>query len=166
MIDSELKDWFKHFDIIMNLFLSMRRLQESGSVTATDYMKQMFQRIISYIPKGSGGDKILGGWIRLFTPYTSKNKLIDGLQNNIKCLDLTQEEPTNKDYSYYHWQAELDKFYIAGGWTNMISSLVTTPAKLIYYGAGEFKVEFYSGFFNPYMNSDNVICMNMGYILR
>ena len=56
-IDTELRPWFRHFDKIMDLFLQMRKGE------STEYIKEMWKRVISYIPQGSGGDKILGGWV-------------------------------------------------------------------------------------------------------
>jgi hypothetical protein len=165
LINTELINWFKHFDIVMDLFINMRNLKESGIVEATQYMKSLFKRIISYVPEGSGDDKILGGWIRLFVPYTNKNKVINGLDNKIPCLDIKLDAPSEEEYHIWTWQNKMKEFYIAGGWTNMMNSCLTTPAKLIYYDSTQYKVEFYSGFFNPCINND-VINLNIGYVLR
>ena len=174
LIDSELKDWFRHFDKIMNLFIMMSELQNNNNnnnnnyeVEATQYIKDMFDRIITYIPQGSGNGKILGGWIRLFSPYHN-NKIICGLDKELLMFDLTKKEPTNKNY--YKWQDEMKDFYLGGGWGEMNTSFITTPAKLINYDSSEYKVEFYSGIFNPKLlidnNGDEIICMNIGYVLR
>ena len=158
-IETELKNWFKHFDKVMDLFKKMR-----NDKIADKYICEMWRRVISYIPQGSGGDKILGGWVRLFVPYNGQNKIIGGLDKDIACMDLTQSEPVN-NRNYYKWQNQMKDFYLGAGWIEMISSVVTTPATLIYYDL-ELKVEFYSGFFNPYLSDSDEICMNIGYILR
>jgi len=163
--ETELKNWFRHFDKIMELFMKMRNLQESDSVNADDYIKEMWKRVISYVPQGSGGDKILGGWIRLFVPYSSNNKIIGGLDTDIACLDLTKPEPS-KSRNYYKWQDDMKEFYIASDWNYTTSSIVTTPAKLIDYDKTEYKVEFYSGFYPPHLSDSNVVCMNIGYMMR
>lgn len=163
--ESELKNWFRHFDKIMELFMKMRNLQETGTHDADDYIKEMWKRVISYVPQGSGGDKILGGWIRLFVPYSSNNKIIGGLDTDIACLNLTKPEPANSR-NYYKWQNEMKEFYIASDWDDMTSSFVTTPAKLIDYDETEYKVEFYSGFYPPHLTDIDEVCMNIGYMMR
>ena len=156
--ETELKDWFRHFDKIMELFMIMRKGE------STNYIKEMWKRVISYIPQGSGGDKILGGWVRLFVPYNGNNKIIRGLNKDIPCLDLTKSEPIKKDY--YKWQDDMKQFYLGAGWGEIFSSFITTPAILIDYDSTEYKVEFYSGFFQPHFTDSDEICMNIGYIIR
>jgi hypothetical protein len=157
-LETELKNWFRHFDKVMDLFKKMRNEQK-----ADKYICEMWRRVISYIPQGSGEDQILGGWIRLFVPYNEQNKLIGELDKDIACMDLTQSEPTKKNY--YKWQDEMKDFYLGAGWDEMLSSCVTTPANLIYYN-DEYNVEFYSGFFPPYLSDSDEIHMNIGYIMR
>jgi len=68
-------------------------------------------------------------------------------------------------------------FYLGSGWGEMLSSYITTPAKLIYDDGMlnntinghlelEYEVEFYSGFYNPHLSDSDEICMNIGYIIR
>lgn len=145
--NSELKNWFIHFDIIMDLFITMRNLQPHGEVNGTQYIKDIWKRVISYVPYGSGGDKLLGGWVRLFIPYTSKNKIIKGLDNKIPCLNLSLNEP-KEGYDCYEWQDRMNRFYFSGGWREMITSYVTTPIKILDLENPEpYECEFYSGFF-------------------
>jgi hypothetical protein len=166
LLETELKPWFKHFDIVLNFFIEMRNMQELGIINGTNNMKEMMKRIISYVPQGSGGDKIIGGWIRLFCPYNGKNKVIGGLSGEIECLNLDKKEPMEKDYNYYSWQNVMKKYYNAMGWNDISTSFITTPAKLIDYDETEYDVEFYSGFYNSHMNSNNEVCMNIGYMVR
>jgi len=181
--ETELKDWFRHFDKVMELFMMMRKINsnnESQNIwtkimsyftntnTNTNnnditYIKEMWKRVISYIPQGSGGDQILGGWIRLFVPYNSSNKIIGGLNGEIACMDLTKSVPDSNDY--YKWQDNMKQFYMGEDWNHMFSSYITTPAELVDYDT-EYSVEFYSGFFQPYLSESDEICMNIGYIIR
>ena len=229
--DSELKDWFRQFDKIMELFMMMRKINlpnETQSIWSSImsyiittnntnnckneenliYIKEMWKRVISYIPQGSGGDKILGGWVRLFVPYNSKNKLIGGLDKDLAMFDLTKSEPS-KNNDYYKWQDKMKEFYFGADWTEMFSSFITTPANLIDYDGcelsidanlksskddflpekkdinvfysdnskrknlletnsfeTEYKVESYSGFFDPHITESDEIHMNIGYIVR
>jgi len=189
--ETELKDWFRHFDKIMELFMMMRKTQKETHIESDGilskisntlygmfinndvnknlkdnnmtYIKEMWKRVISYIPQGSGDDQILGGWIRLFVPYNSSNKIIGGLNGEIACMDLTKSEPDIKNY--YAWQEDMKKFYMGADWDQMFSSYITTPSILIDYDA-EYKVEFYSGFFPPHLTESDEICTNIGYIIR
>lgn len=159
-IDTELKPWFRHFDKIMDLFLQMRKGE------STEYIKEMWKRVITYIPQGSGSDQILGGWVRLFVPYNNSNKIINNLEKDIPCFDLTKHTPT-KDRDYYTWQDNMKEFYFGGDWDEMFSSFITTPATLILDNHSiEYKVEFYSGFFEPHLSEDDKIHFNVGYMLR
>jgi hypothetical protein len=167
--DSELKDWYNHFDLIFNMFIEMRQLKDNGVVNEDDtphHIKELFKRVISYVPEGSGGDKILGGWIRLFCPYSNKNKIIGGLDKPIACLDITKQEPIdNDDIDYYKWQDIMRDFYLASDWGSISTSFITTPAKLI-DDDKKYMVEFYSGFFAPHLNLNDEIEMNIGLCMR
>ena len=186
--DTELKDFFPHFDIIMKMFVDMRLLQESGEVEATNDMKKLWERVISFVPQGSGGDTILGGWARLLTPYSDKNKLI-GFDKKIKCLDISINVPCKMENCSYQEQDILREYYFANGWNSMQKSCLTTPCDLLVpsniakqylmQGLEEqsssnvpegdemtlYRVEFYSGFFNPTI-IDNVVSTNVGFIMR
>lgn len=166
--NSELKDWYKHFDTIFNMFVELRMLQESGILEETnvpDNFKELFKRVITYIPEGSGGDQILGGWIRLFCPYSGSNKIIEGLNKPIQCLDLTTSPPSN-NHDYYRWQDRMKQYYFGCDWDSLSSSFITTPAKLTLQDGTVYEVEFYSGFFQPHLNESNEIQMNIGYMMR
>lgn len=162
--DSELKNWYNHFDVIFNMFIEMRQLKTNGEVDENNtphHIKELFKRVISYVPEGSGGDKILGGWIRLFCPYSNQNKVIGGLDKPIACLDITKNEPSD-DMDYYKWQNVMREFYLASDWGSISTSFIISPAKLIDYHETEYKVEFYSGFYTPHLNNNDEVEMNIG----
>ena len=161
--NTELGLWFVHFDVIMKNLISMRNLQDSGEVEATDELKEFWLRVICYVPQGSGGQTILGGWVRLLTPYSSTNKII-GLSKPILCLDLSNKRP---EYSSdYKQQDVLAKYYAATGWSELQKSLIETPAKLFDYDGTEYDVEFVSGFYPPYEREDGSISTNIGFLMR
>lgn len=164
LVDTELKVWFPHFDIIMNMFIEMRMLKDTGEVDATSDIKELWKRVISYVPQGSGGDTILGGWVRLLVPYSSHNQLI-GFEKEIKCLNIKNCEPEQSG-NYYKYQDILADYYFASGWNSMQTSFITTPANLIDYDGKEYSVEFYCGFFSPVINDDNSVSTNIGIIVR
>jgi hypothetical protein len=161
---TELDNWFKHFDTIIEMFLEMRMLSTTGSVPAPTHIKELWKRVISYVPEGSGGDKILGGWIRLFIPYTSENKLIGGLDRKIKCLDISIPDPQlqYRNIDCYAMQAKLKEFYIASGWSTVPKSVVLTPAVLIDYDETKYDVEFNSGFYESCFKN-GCVSMNIGF---
>ena len=70
----------------------------------------------------------------------------------------------------FWWLYVIKKYQVfsnGAGWDEMLSSCVTTPAKLIYYDLTIiYEVEFYSGFFPPYLSESDEIHMNIGYIMR
>jgi hypothetical protein len=168
--NSELKYWYTHFDVIMDMFIEMRMLKESGEVNEEDVpfnIRELFKRVITYIPQGSGGDQILGGWIRLFCPYSGTNKIISGLDKKIKCLDITMNVPTyNEKYDYYNYQDKMKEFYFGCDWNSIQTSILITPAKLIDYDGTEYEVEFNSGFFTPHLNENGEIEMNIGVCVK
>lgn len=171
---TELDNWFKHFDTIIEMFLEMRMLAVSGTVQPPNHIKELWKRVISYVPQGSGGDRILGGWIRLLIPYTGANKLIGGLDRKIKCLDLNIPDPILEKYGKgqvsleegrhvgYDMQDKLKDFYIANGWSTVPKSNVLTPAVLIDYDETEYQVEFASGFYESAF-IDGCVSMNIGF---
>lgn len=159
---TELSSWFIHFDIIMEKFILMRNLQDSGKVNATDDLKEFWKRVICYVPQGSGSQNILGGWVRLLTPYSSSNKIV-GLDKPILCLDLDKTPPT---HSSNYYQQDMAKYYAATGWNELQPSIVETPAKLFDYDGTEYEIEFFSGFFNPYEQEDGSISTNIGFLIR
>ena len=177
--DTELKDFFLHFDIIFYMFIEMRLLQEEGIAEATNNMKKLWERVISFIPQGSGSDTILGGWARLLVPYSSENTLI-GFDKKIKCLDIEINVPCNIENCSYKEQDILREYYFASGWNSMQKSCLITPCDLlvpeeivpinqeyidVQDGMVLYKVELYSGFFNPTI-IDNVVSTNVGFIMR
>jgi hypothetical protein len=146
-------------DIIMDMFIEMRLLSDSGTVNATDTMKKMWSRVITYVPYGSGGDKLLGGWLRLFVPYSSSNKLFD-FSKKMEFMDLNKETKCDT-YDNYDKKG-LRSFYAAEDFDSMQKAIVETPAKLDYYGTN-YNVAFYSGYYEPHINSENIVCFNIGY---
>jgi hypothetical protein len=144
-------------------------IQESGIIdemSVPNNFKELFKRVITYIPQGSGGDQILGGWIRLFCPYSNSNKIIKGLDKPIQCLNINEIAPLQNNYSYYKWQDIMKEFYFGCGWDIISTSFITTTARLIIEDGELYEVEFYSGFFQPHLNESDEIEMNIGYILR
>jgi hypothetical protein len=161
--NTELSLWFVHFDVIMKNLISMRNLQDLGEVEATNELKEFWLRVICYVPQGSGGQTILGGWVRLLTPYSSNNKII-GLEKPILCLDLSNKRP---EYSRgYSQQYILANYYAATGWSELQKSLIETPAKLFDYDGTEYDVEFISGFYPPVERDDGSISTNIGFLMR
>ena len=181
--DTELKAWFPHFDIIMDMFIEMRNLHEGNSeyivVAGNNHnINELWKRVISYVPQGSGGDIILGGWVRLLVPYSEHNKLI-GLDKKILCLDINTPRPNiNEANCSYKEQDSLKEYYFASGWNSMQTSYLTTPATLVIPEQNgdntyekTYNVELYSGFFNPVIHTNpntqaKTVSTNVGFIMR
>jgi len=171
-IDSELKDWYTHFDVVFNMFIEMRMLKNDGIVDKTqtpEKIKKLFERVVTYIPYGSGSGQTLGGWVRLFCPYTSQKTIVRGLDKQIECLNIDTKPPSQESggLDYYDWQRKMSEYYLGGDWNSVPESRVVTPASLSKDGGLTFiSVEFNSGFFPPSLNKDNEVEMNVGYLMR
>ena len=164
--DTELKDWFRHFDIIMDMFMEMRQSQENGEIQASPRIAKLWERVISFVPHGSGGQTILGGWVRLFMPYGTNKKPIRGLDDPIiECLNH-EIEPEYSGNCYMN-QDILQAFYMASGWSNIPSSCLATPLNIINESGVKYSAEIFSGFFDPSIDiENNIITMNTGIVLR
>ncbi len=168
---TELVDWFRHFDVVMGMFKKMVQMQAEArqlgkaEIQATDDLREFWARVISYVPQGSGGDTILGGWIRLLIPYAGENQLVGGLEQPlIPCLDLKQADPTGgKDARRYGYdmQHTLKDFYFAHGWSSVPDSVVATPMKFTILGGKSLEMELHSGFFTSVFQ-DGYVRMNIG----
>ena len=181
LCETELKKWFIHFDVIMNMFVDMVAVSQyepsenclscifdRRSKHISDkqkYISKLWERVISYVPQGSGGDTFLGGWVRLFFPYFD-NELIDGMDWLVlPCLDINSE-PTLMKNTCYGNQNVLKKFYAASSWCNISHACTTTPLKIIDFDGLEYESEIFSGFFEHYVSETNIVSMNIGIVVR
>ncbi len=171
LYQTELGVWFDQFDNVMKLFDSMNKIKsDSIDLSSTDIAK-MWSRVITYTPYGSGGDQLLGGWIRLFFPFDTNKKIIDGIKNQkSKLFDLDSEPKESSDY--YHNQDILKEFYMSSSENEIPQSLQQTKLEIILETANiKFESEIVSGFYQPYIRSseqtsDNVVRFNVGTIIR
>jgi hypothetical protein len=164
----ELKDWYNHFDVIMDMFLEMRMLQKNGHITnPPNHIIKLWERVISYIPQGSGGDTMLGGWIRLFCPYTKDKTIISGMNKKIECLNIKNPIPNEEKYDYYDYQDVAKAFYFGADWDIVPSAIVLTPATMRFEGEPDYKVDIHSGFYAPHYNIDmDMVEMNIGFKIK
>lgn len=139
----ELNDWFDCMDIVINLFIEMRMMGENGIVQATDDQKLLWERVITFVPIGSGGDTFLGGWVQILSPYSSKNQ-IKYIVKNLPCLDVKTMIP-DKNVDYYQYQDILRRFYGGSSWGSLQSTMFLTPGTLNLWGI-EYNIEIMAGF--------------------
>lgn len=180
MASSELAPWFKHFDLLMTMFVNMRSLEKvvastsstdsssttSRSVNASPDIKELWKRVISYVPQGSGSQTVLGGWVRLLIPYADGKRLIHGLDKPIQCLDITKPDPAAgaKGFLGYAMQDRLAEYYLAAGWSTVPTSVIDTPATLVDYDGTSYDVEFHSGFYPAHFDG-RLVSVNQGYTM-
>ena len=131
--DAMLNYWYQKMDILVDLFVNMRKLKVDGEVEATDYMKEVWKYVVSVVPQGSGGDTYIGGWLNLFVPFDGKNmKDFSTMNSMFKDDDAFPVPPKyNDDIGYYRFQDIEAKYYMANSWTSLSSSILETPVKLI-----------------------------------
>jgi Domain of unknown function (DUF4419) len=153
---SELKPWFDNFDHLMQMFIELSNM-ESADLSNTSYAK-LWSRVITYTPYGSGGDQLLGGWIRLFFPYDTSKKLVHTALNPLKCLDTTTEYGASQKSSatdYYGEQNMISNFYGSSGEESIPTSVQKTKLKIVLENIYEFKSDLISGFYPPHINMQN-----------
>jgi hypothetical protein len=152
----ELKDWFSCMDILMTMFKELRNLRESGEINAPDNYIKLWERVISFIPYGSGGAKILGGWISILSPYSSQNKLKNFVKD-LPCIDINKDIP--KNIGGYTYQNILKKYYGGRMWDDLQDSMLSTPMKLI--SDIEYEAEMIAGFAQyNHINDKFEVCLN------
>lgn len=61
--------WYKFFDRVLDLLVDCK---VRGFATSEDRL--VWQKCITLQPQGSGGGRLLCGWVHLFTPFTSHGK--------------------------------------------------------------------------------------------
>lgn len=158
--DKNLDDWYNKMDTVLDLFISMRKLGDSGEIQATEYIKDLWKYVISFVPVGSGSDINLGGWISVLIPFTSNGKL-----KNFKTMDCLYKEnykpvaPFKSD-NYYSNQDRMITFYKAAGFESYQCSVSNTPITL-YTNHKKYDITLTSGFLDhPYFDTDRdeVMC--------
>jgi hypothetical protein len=146
-------------DILMTMFRDLRNLQESGEIDAPENHIKLWERVISFIPYGSGGDRILGGWISILSPYCSENKLKEFVKD-LPCIDINKDIP--KNIGGYAYQAILRKYYGGRMWNDLQDSMLSTPMKLI--SDKEYSAELIAGFYHDsHINSNFEVCFELQY---
>lgn len=164
--NNELVDWFPCMDKIMNMFIDLRMLAINGSVDAPEYYKLLWQRVISFVPQGSGGDTVLGGWVSVLSPYASVNK-VKKIFTGLPCLDISNDLPPKEKYGYYQYQDILTKFYGGCGWSTLQTTLLITPAILTEYDGTKYKILIEAGLsLESFINQNNEVEFNYSYDIK
>jgi hypothetical protein len=163
---NELIDWFPCMDKIMTMFVDLRMLSKCGVVNAPTHYKLLFERVISFVPQGSGGDTILGGWISVLSPYTSENK-IKKIFIGLPCLDITIDIPQQNNKNIYQYQDILKKFYGGCDWNSFQTTQFITPATLTDYDGTKYKIQIEAGLSpKSYINQNNEVEVNYLYDIK
>ena len=126
-----------------------------------EHIKELWKYVISLIPRGSGGDTKLAGWIHVFCPYNSKGKELFGSEVIYGVLK-PYSIPYGDREAYKEWAMNMDKYFRGSGWEQVPKSISETPVKLILYGV-EIPVIAESGFYGIYLDSSSSVNMSMGY---
>lgn len=95
-----LEHYFVNMDVILDLFMSMRNLADTGEVEGTQEMKDLWSRVVTYVPYGSGHQQYLSGWSQCLFPDFNKNQPVQS--NNMKLanlLDLESKMPNENNYT-------------------------------------------------------------------
>jgi len=95
-------NWCKHFKTILNKLVDTYRCQLDSNELDSGF----WQRIITYVPYGSGRQNYISGWAKVLFPGDQYDKYPEYLN----LLDSKSEPPKKEDYSYYSWQDEFKKW--------------------------------------------------------
>jgi hypothetical protein len=155
--------WYKWMDIIIDMLVNMRKLSTSsgGSMVmekdVPQEYKEIWKRVATFCPQGSGGQTHLGGWIHMLAPYSSAGHPIVNENTAIYSpLMPTKIPPILTDQSdYYGYQDMMHEFYFGRDWGE-VSKLIST-ANVDTDFAGKVTVEsgFYGGvYFNVATTDD------------
>jgi hypothetical protein len=141
----ELDPWFDSMDIVMSMLIEMRMMDVQGTVQATNDQKKMWERVITFVPVGSGRDTFLGGWVQILSPYSSLNKIKE-IVSGLPCLDISSTVPvTNKECNRYKYQDMLEKFYGGSEWSSLQNTMFLTPGTLDLLNT-KYEIEIMGGF--------------------
>jgi hypothetical protein len=91
---NHLVNWFKHILTIVD------NLIETYKNNITPELKLFWQRIVDYVPYGSGRGKLISGWVKLLIPGST----YDNIPLHLNLLDPTSSLPNSEDYDYYKFQ--------------------------------------------------------------
>jgi hypothetical protein len=160
-------------DIIIDMLVNMRKLPLAGAgrsdtsngggsmVMEKDVpqeYKEIWKRVATFCPQGSGGQTHLGGWIHMLAPYSSAgHPIVSETTTVYSPLMPTKIPPILTDQSdYYGYQDMMHEFYFGRDWGE-VSKLIST-ANVDTDFAGKVTVEsgFYGGvYFDVTSCSDN-----------
>jgi hypothetical protein len=101
--------WYKFFDRVLDLLVDCK---VRGFATSEDRL--VWQKCITLQPQGSGGGRLLCGWVHLFTPFTSQGKPLYGDDFEYTALDPDYTPKLNG------WSAPLHDF--SNGWREIAAS--------------------------------------------
>jgi len=122
--------WYTQMDVIIDLFLDMKKLGY-GQVKGTADMKLLWSKAITMVPQGSGGQQFLGGWIHMLFPLDSNGGAIFKSLDVYPPLDVKQPSPERGQHSHYGYQGVLKDFFKIRGWNSVPSGLFKVDAEFI-----------------------------------
>lgn len=153
-IKKELPDlhwWYKFFDRVLDLLVDAK---VRGFATSED--KLVWQKCITLEPQGSGGDRLLCGWVHLFAPFQSDGKRLYGDDFAYTALD--------PDYTpkLDGWGSPATDF--SNGWREIAASEFDVGVKLVVEDA-EKMLTITAGALGHHVSREGVR-VSQGYVIR
>ncbi len=71
-VSENVTNWANTYDEIVSLFVGMRELKDEGETDAPSDVSELWKRIVTYIPYGSGSQQYLSGWSQFLFPSTTR----------------------------------------------------------------------------------------------
>lgn len=158
--------WYRWMDIIIGMFVGMRNLgamlaphppassssSSSGGTSVppecvpAEY-KEIWKRVVSIIPQGSGGQSHLGGWLHMLAPYaTNGSTIVDEKTKAYSPLMPSVEAPPKESKDprdCYGHQDVLHKFYKGRDWAEVPKSISAITATTDFMGDVAVESGFY-----------------------
>ena len=160
--DTELGAWFG-----VQLYTLVTRLVDTVTKEVSPEMNNFWQRIVTHIPQGSGGDVVMSGWIHVLVPYSSNGKFITPLGSKMPINVLTLEPTPDFDSSFGAGQDEMMDWFQLDG-ENVQGGTTLAPLTIIDNDGHEYKRQIVAGFMSPTIDPEDnyVVRANHGWICR
>jgi len=159
---TELNSWLGvHMPMLLDRLIETYELPE-GSV-APPSLQHFWSRIVTFIPKGSGGDRDQCGWFAVLVPYSSSKRLSDAITSP-EPLNVLSVVPLPEFGRGYDGNDKKEKwFQINGEDRHCGFGMVDIEAGDVFTPKGPLKITVFPGFGPAALLPDGSVCANIGW---
>jgi hypothetical protein len=153
---TDLAPWFPHLKQLLGFFLQTASLPDGSEAPAE--LKSFWQRIVTAIPKGSGGEKDYAGWIGILMPvgragnvagvYKASEGRTLNVLSDVPMPDFRNDEEKKRQWKS-HRVADLEEQWLEVSLSTIPPGTLEGPITLVYPDGSEKKFTLTSGFMGP-----------------